>query len=142
MDKEINIPEQHKEIISSIISIEEIQTFLKLQDKVIQAEQAVAKAEKELADLANIKTEPTGPVPYYVTLTLISDVVIPPSDQTSAPEPVDNKSQSYVIEFIDKGYETLINKIYDKLTEVITEACKELIPNPKEQNNVDSTTKT
>ena len=140
MDQEIKVSEQYQEIISKIVSMEEIQQFLVLREKIAEAEAAVAKAEQAMAAQTESKLEPTGPVPYHVTLTLTSDVVIPSKEQTSAPQPVENKSQSYIIEFIDKGYETLINRIYDKLTDVITEACKELVKVPEEPKDVDTTT--
>jgi len=143
MDQEINIPEEHKELISSIISISEIQTFLQLQEKMAQAELAIVKAEKELAEKLEQKQTHSGPVPYYVTLTLTSDVSISSNDEAVAPESIEKKSQSYVIEFIDKNYEILIDRIYNKLTDVITEACKELVTVPsEEQQNVDTATQT
>ena len=142
MDQEITVADKYKDIISEIISIEEIQQFLSLREKIAAAEAAVVKAEQAIEDQMTSKPAPTGPVPYYVTLTLTTDVVIPSTDPASAPEPIENKSQSYVIEFIDKAYETLINRIYDKLTDVITEACKELVKVPEEPKDVDTTTET
>jgi|688.fasta_scaffold1017377_2 hypothetical protein len=142
MDQEINIPPEYKDVVAEIISIEEIQQFFVLHEKMAKAEAAVANIQKQANDLLDQKKEFTGPVPYTVTLTLMSDVVIPSADENIAPEQIEKRSQSYLIEFIDNGYNVLIDRIYDKLTNVITAACKELVKSPEDKNDVNIETTT
>jgi hypothetical protein len=132
--------DQYLKIIKDIITPEEINQFFILRDKMVRAEEAIEKEELKIAEVLHTEKTHDGPVPYLVTLTLNSDIVIPPASHKEPPEPVEHKSQSYVIEFIDKNYSTLISLIYEKFTEVLSSACKDLSEHIKEPENVDTNT--
>lgn len=132
--------DQYLQIIKDIITPEEINQFFILRDKMVRAEEAIEKEELKIAEVLHTEKTHDGPVPYLVTLTLNSDIVIPPASHNEPPEPVEHKSQSYVIEFIDKNYSTLISLIYEKFTEVLSLACKDLNEHIKEPENVDTNT--
>jgi hypothetical protein len=129
-------------IVEKFISIEEIEKFYILREKMIKAEEEITKLEQELAEKIENKPQYSGPVPYHVMMTLITEVSMEPADLNHAPQQVEKRSQSYVINFIDKEYEKLINRMYDKFTTVLQEACNELVTIPKETNDDNNTSDT
>lgn len=130
--------------ISGIITPDEINQFFILRQKMIQAENTLIDIEQDVLSQIqeNAKKEFDGPVPYMVTITISSDVIIPQSKPDEAATPIENKAQSYVIEFTDKGYEKLISLIYDKFTDLLSSACKDLVKKPEDTNNVNNSSET
>lgn len=128
---------KYLDIVQKFISIEEIEKFYSLRDKMIKAEAEIFRLEQELAEKLDNKPKYTGSVPYSVTMTLTTDVSIKSSELNHAPQSIEKKSQSYIIDFIDNGYDKLIDRMYNRFTTVLQEACNELVPKQKESDDGD-----
>ena len=130
--------DKYLNVVEKFISVEEIQQFYKLREKMIKAEEEITRLEEELAEKIENKPKYSGQVPFNLTLTLITEVDIPSSDQNQSPQQIEKRSQSYIIDFIDNSYTVLVDRIYSTFTSVLEQSCKEIVPTPEELKNGNS----
>lgn len=118
------------------ITQDEIDQYLSLKEKINKFEQSIIEKENAANAALLQKPEYSGVIPHQLNITVAIDVYQIQSDLHMAPITIEKLSQSYIIDFLDKSYQPLVEAVYDNMTKVLEMSCKDLIKNGSSDNEI------
>jgi len=117
-----------QDLITSVISIEDLMTYFQLREKVIEAEKLLAAKEYEVnKSLYEPNNEQySGPVPYTVKINITTDILQAHNDKYKEPRLVEKINKDYIIDFITEDYSKLIDEFYASIQKTLEQACAKI----------------
>jgi hypothetical protein len=118
------------------ITQEEIDQYILLKEKISKFEQSMIEKENAVNAALLQKPEYSGVIPHQLNITVMVDVYQIQSDIHMAPIIIEKLSQSYIVDFLDKSYKPLVDSVYNNMTKVLENSCKDLVKNGSSDNEV------
>jgi hypothetical protein len=135
MDKILE-DKQAQDIISSIISAEDIIKFVELENKIKKAEILLAEKEYEVNKQlyeSRVITDSETPLPYTVKINVTTEVIQGVNDKYKEPIKIEQISNDYLIDFSIQNYRPFIEEFYNSIQSVLEETCSKVF----KQENTD-----
>jgi len=140
MDKILDDKEA-QEIISSVISAEDIVKFVELDEKIKKAERLLAEKEydvnKTLYENKAINDSET-PLPYTVKINITTEVIQAVSDKYKEPIKIEQTSNNYLIDFAIQNYQPFIEEFYNSIQSVLEQTCSKVFNQENVDGNIQS----
>lgn len=131
------------DLITSVISIEDLMKYFELRDKVIQAEKLLAEKEYEVNKSlyeTNIE-ENAGPVPFVVKINISTDISQASSDKYKEPKVIEKIHKDYIIDFTAQNYKDLIDEFYSSIQTTLEQSCAKVFKREEsDDGNIQSET--
>lgn len=130
-----------KDIISSVISAEEIIKYLELEDKMKQAERLLAEKEfevnKVLYESYAVKNSET-PLPYTVKINVTTEVIQGVNEKYKEPIKIEQTSNDYLIDFSIQNYREFIEEFYNSIQSVLEQTCAKVFKKENADGDIQS----
>lgn len=140
MDKILDDKEA-QEIISSVISAEDIVKFVELEEKIKKAERLLAEKEydvnKTLYENKAI-TDSETPLPYTVKINITTEVIQAVNDKYKEPIKIEQTSNNYLIDFAIQNYQPFIEEFYNSIQSVLEQTCSKVFNQENVDGNIQS----
>lgn len=129
---------QHRlgDIMNNEITPEEIEQYLALKSKIEKFEQSILEEEQKINSALLTNPQYSGIVPHQLHITVITDVNQIQSDPNIAPITIEKFAQTYIIDFLDKSYKPLVDSVYNNMTMVLENSCKDIYTKNAEKDEV------
>ena len=132
---------QAKEIISSVISAEDIVKYVELSEKMKKAEKLLAEKEfevnKALYESHVIKDSET-PLPYTVKINVTNEVTQGGNDRYKEPLKIEQTSNDYLIDFSIQNYREFIEEFYNSIQSVLEQTCAKVFKKEDSDGDIQS----
>ena len=128
-----------QEIITSIISAEDLMKYFQLEAKVKEVEKLLAEKEyevnKELLENNAIKDN-EGPIPHTLKINITTEVLQVSNSKYKEPTIVEKISKDYIIDFSIKNHSEFVDEFYSLIQSTLEQNCKKIFKKEESDGNI------
>ena len=128
-----------QEIITSIISAEDLMKYFQLEAKVKEVEKLLAEKEyevnKELLENNAIKDN-EGPIPHTLKINITTEVLQVSNSKYKEPTIVEKISKDYIIDFSIKNHSEFVDEFYSLIQSTLEQTCKKIFKKEDSDGNI------